>query len=97
MAYVVYHASETRNVACDGTRRTFAQRIYWHSNGNIKTPVIDRVSLYFLSVSQEDQFSGVGDWSRTPFLHHLETGIDIGQLRSHAEFVFFRRLLLRRG
>ncbi|EJD01761.1 Arabinanase/levansucrase/invertase [Fomitiporia mediterranea MF3/22] len=34
MTYIVYHASATSDVACDGTRRTFAQPVYWHTDGS---------------------------------------------------------------
>ncbi|KAL5529831.1 hypothetical protein ACEPAF_6088 [Sanghuangporus sanghuang] len=34
MTYKLYHASETSDVACDGTRRTFAQPVYWHTDGS---------------------------------------------------------------
>lgn len=31
--YIVYHASTTSTVTCDGNRRTMVQPVYWHSDG----------------------------------------------------------------
>ncbi|KAL5507673.1 hypothetical protein ACEPAH_5291 [Sanghuangporus vaninii] len=34
MTFIMYHASETSDVACEGTRRTFSQNVYWHTDGS---------------------------------------------------------------